>query len=386
MKLGHEKRNSEEYESPMKHLIAACSRRSRLVAVTVFFAMAASSALAKDYLITALHSNALVLVDVKARKVERTYPLPSAPGNTPATLVISPDGKIVYVQHNRWESVSGIDLDTGKEVFRADLSSRGLRAKSTFAMDISPDGKEIAVFVDPVKLLPGEYVVQDTYIAVFDTASGLAAKPLRSFPAPRRTTLLGYSPDGSRLYVMGWDILVLDPKDGRVIGKHPVRTWDRKNVGEPDTLAVWPLWHASNVYSFPYGVALTDKAPNAPDAMKSGIYTLDLASDKAAYKEFENASVVLFSSVINPVRRQEAYSVYTTLSKIDLDQGKLLQRIDLEHTYYVAQVSRDGRELYLGGAGATIAFYDTASFERLGTVRMPGDADQATATMRYFSR
>lgn len=361
-------------------------RRALWAGVTMAMAIAASGASAKDYLLTSLHSNSLVLIDAKARKVEKTYPLPSAPGNTPATVVPSPDGKIAYVLHNRWETVSGIDLDSGKEVFRADLSQKGLRAKSTFAVDVSPDGKEIAIFVLPVKMLSGEYQVQDTYIAVYDTAGGLAAKPIRTFPAPRRTTLLAYSPDSSRLYAMGWDIIVMDPKNGKVIGKHLVRHWQRKNFGEPDTLAVWPLWGASNVYTFPYGVPRTDRKPDAPDAMKAGIYTLDLATDKASYKEFENASVVLFSAAINPVRRKEAYSVYTTLSKIDIDKGKLLKRIDLEQTYYVVQVSRDGKELYLGGAGPTIAIYDTATFKRLGTVQMPGGSDQATATMRYFTR
>lgn len=370
----------------IKLMYRANWRQVLLCGMTFVVVVTMDAVFAKDYLITSLHSNMLVLVDVKARKVERTYVLPSAPGNTPATLVMSPNGKVAYVLHNRWETVSGIDLDTGNEVFRADLSSKGVRAKSTFALDVSPDGKEIAIFVDPVKLLSSEYVVQDTYIAVYDTAGGLGAKPLRTFPAPRRTTLLAYSPDGSRLYAMSWDILVMDPKDGRVVGKHPVRNWERKNFGEPDTLAVWPLWHASNVYSFPYGVMRTDKKLDASDAMKSGIFTLDLANDEVAYKEFENSSVVLFSSVINPVRRKEVYSVYTTLSKIDIDKGKLLKRVDLEQTYYVVQVSRDGKELYLGGAGPTIAIFDTLTLKRLGTIRMPADSDQATATMRFFSR
>jgi len=370
----------------MKLMTSAYWRRALWAAVTTIFAVATSGAAAKEYLVTSLHSNTMVLVDAKARKVEKTFPLPSAPGNTPATLVPSPDGKVIYVLHNRWETVSGIDLDSGKEVFRADLSQKGLRAKSTFAFAVSPDGKEIAIFVLPVKLLSGEYQVQDTYIAVYDASAGLAAKPIRTFPAPRRTTLMGYSPDGTRLYVMSWDIIVMDPKDGRVIGKHLVRHWERKNFGEPDTLAVWPLWGSSNVYTFPYGAPRTDRKPDAPDAMKSGIYTLDMATDKSSYKEFENSSVVLFSAAINPVRRKEAYSVYTTLSRIDIDKGKLLKRIDLEQTYYVVQVSNDGKELYLGGAGSTIAIHDSTTLKRLGTVQLPGGADQATATMRYFTR
>lgn len=370
----------------MKATFSAAFRLIRVAALAVCGVAAAGTVSAKDYLVTALHSNKLVFIDVAARKIDRVYPLPnSRPGNTPGTLVVSPDGKTVYILHNHWETVSGIDVDSGKEVFRADLSSPGIRGKSTFAFDISPDGKEVAIYIDPVKILPGEYQVQDTYIAIYDAAAGIGAKPLRTFPAPRRTTLLAYSTDGSRLYAMSWDVVTLDPKTGKVIGGHPIRTWGRKNLGEPDALAVWPLWDASKVLSFPYVVARTDRKPEAPDALKSGIYTLDLATDKVAYKEFENTSVVLFSSTVNPVRRNEVYTVYATLSRIDTRKGKLLKRVDLDQTFYNVNVSRDGKELYLGGAGPLVAFYDATTLKQLQTIRMPDGADQATASMRYFS-
>ncbi|TRZ55857.1 MAG: quinohemoprotein amine dehydrogenase subunit beta [Rhodocyclaceae bacterium] len=347
---------------------------------------AAVPASAKDYLVTALHSNKLVFIDIAARKVDKVYPLPnSRPGNTPGTLVVSPDGKTVYILHNHWETVSGIDVDSGKEVFRANLSVPDIRGKSTFAFDVSPDGKEVAIYIDPVKMLKGEYQVQDTYIAIYDAAAGIGAKPLRSFPAPRRTTLLAYSTDGNRLYAMSWDAVIMDPKTGTVVGKHLIRNWGRRNLGEPDALAVWPLWDATKILSFPYVVARTDRKPDAPDAMKSGIYTLDLATDKVAYKEFENTSVVLFSSTVNPVRRDEVYTVYSTLSRIDIRKGKLLKRVDLEQTFYNVNVSRDGKELYIGGAGPMVAFYDATTLKHLQTIRMPDDSDQATASMRYFS-
>ena len=359
---------------------------SRCALLFAGLALLGGTAGAKDYLVTATHANKMVFIDVAARKVDKVYPLPnSRSGNTPSTLVVSPDGKTVYIVHNHWETVSGIDVDSGREVFRTELSGGGIRGKATFAVDISPDGKELAIYVDPVKILAGEYQVQDTYVAIYDTAAGIGAKPLRTFPAPRRTTLLGYSTDGSKLYALSWDMVVLDPKSGKEIGRHPIRHWGRKNIGEPDALTVWPLWDASRVLSFPYVVARTDRKPDAPDALLSGIYQLDLTTGKASYKEFENTSVVLFSSTVNPVRRDEAYTVYSTLSHVDTKKGKLIKRVDLEQTFYNVNVSRDGKELYLGGAGPLVAFYDASSLARLATIRMPDDADQATSAMRYFS-
>ena len=358
-----------------------------LAALAAAGLLASGIASAKDYLVTALHSNKLVLIDIAARKVDKVYPLPnSRPGNTPATVIPSPDGKTVYVLHNHWETVSGIDVDTGTEVFRAELSQPGIRGKTPFAMDLSPDGKELAVYVMPVKMLAGEYQVQDNYIAFYDPAAGVNAKPQRSFPAPRRTTMLAYSKDGTKLYAASWDINILDPKTGKLLGKHPLRNWNRKNFGEPDTLSFWPQWDASQVLSFPYVVARTDRKPEAPDAMKSGIYRLDLKTDKISWKEFENTSVVLFSSTVNPVRRNEVYTVYSTLSRVDSDKGKLLKRIDLPQTFYNINVSTDGKELYVGGAGHLVGIYDSTTLQQIAMIRMPDDSDQATATMRYFKR
>lgn len=349
--------------------------------------LAAGAAAAKDYLVTGVRPGKLVVIDAEARKVVHTHTLPnSSPANGPATILISPDKRIAYVLHNRWESISGIDLDSGAEVFRADLGEPGVRMKSTLAIGLSPNGKELAVHVSPVKLLPGEYQVQDPFIAIYDTAAGVGARPVRTLPASRRTTSLFYSLDGSRLYAMSWDLLVLDPRDGRVVGKHPIRNWGREHFGEPDALTLWPQWGAANVFSFPYFVARTDKKAGDPAALQAGIFTIDLATDKVVYKEFENAAVVLFSSAVNPARRDEVFAVYTQLSKIDLKAGKLAKRIDLDHTYYAIGVATNGKEVYTAGAGGDIGVYDTKTLKRLARIEMPGRADQSAAALQVVSR
>ena len=136
---------------------------------------AAAEADAKDYLLTGVKPDKLVLVDPAARKVERVYDIPEA-GPGPVTIAPSPDGKVAYVLANRWESISGIDLDSGEEVFRADLSGGDERVKAIFGMDVSPDGKTLAVYESPVRLYLGEYEVQPTRISFFDTSAGKGAK------------------------------------------------------------------------------------------------------------------------------------------------------------------------------------------------------------------
>lgn len=342
-------------------------------------------AAAKDYLVTAARPDLVVVADPAERKVIKAFHIPNTSmGNSPGALAVSKNGKVAYVIHNRWESVSGIDLESGKEVFRADLSSSGIRAKAPYAIDVTPDGKELAVFVNPTQLLPGEYNVMDPYIAVFDTSSGLQAQPVRKLKVPRRVSSLIYSPDASRLYAFSWDMLVLDPKTGKQIGQHPWRSWKRAGFGEPDTLAIWPQFEQAGEFATPYYINHT--GADGKTVQKAGVWSLDLAKDSVRFHEFEDASVVLFSSVINPVRRNEAYTVYTQLTKTDIETGKLIKRIDLDHTYYTVNVSSDGKELYVGGTIDDIAVYDSQTLEKKGQIMIPGGGDQVLTSLRVVQR
>jgi quinohemoprotein amine dehydrogenase beta subunit len=345
----------------------------------------AAPGLAKDYLLTAAKPDKLVIVDPAARKVEKTCTIPD-PGTGVLTIVPSPDASSAYMIVNHWESVAGIDLDSCEQVFRADFSAGDERVKATFGMDISPDGSELFVFQSPVRLLPGEYQVQPTRIAVYDTSAGVGAEPVRTFEAPRRTAVLAISDDGTKLYAVSWDIYVLDPQTGEITDTLPLRNWDRPNYAEPDVLGVWPQWDATGIYTNPYFAVRTDLDPSDAAAYKTGLMSLDLKTGAFDIKDFEDTSVIIFSTVVNPVRPEEVYGVYTTLSKIDRAQGAVLDRIDLDHTYYSVNVASDGSEVYVGGTMSDIAVYDAESFEQLGRIEMPGGADQALASLRLIQR
>lgn len=361
--------------------------RSVLYAATIALGLGFYSqlSLAKDYLVTAARPNLIIVADAEQRKVINTFKIPNTSmGNSPGALAVSKDGKTVYVIHNRWESVSGIDLESGKEVFRADLSSGGVRGKAPYAIDVSPDGKELAVYVTQTELLPGEYKINDPFIAIFDTASGLSAQPVRKLKSPRRVTSLMYSPDYKRLYAFSWDMLVLDPKTGEQIGQHPWRSWKRSKFGEPDTLAIWPQFEQASEFATPYYINYQNKDKSI--TQRAGIWSLDMIHDKVRFSEFEDAKIVLFSTVINPVRRNEAYTVYTQLTKTDVDTGKLIKRIDLDHTYYNVNVSSDGKELYIGGTIDDIAVYDSQTLDLKGKIKIPGGGDQVLTSLRIVQR
>lgn len=347
--------------------------------------LVAAPAAAADWILAAAKPDKLIVIDAGARKVVNEITIPkAAPGL--GTIVPSPDGKVAYAQIAGYSAVSGVDLESGKEVFRADFGEPGVRVHSIFAMDVTPDGKELFVYQTPVKLLRDRYEVLDTRIAVYRTADGVGAKPVRFLPAPRRIAILGFSPDGTKLYALSWDLHVLDPKTGEVLETHGVRHWKKPDFGEPDVLAAWPLWEQTDVFATPYFVGRTDLEPTDPGAFRTGLLTVDLASGKFAMDEFEDTSVVIFSSVVNPVRPEEVYMAYTTLTKLDREKDEIVKRIELDHTYYAINVSSDGKEIYLGGTMDDVAVYSTETLERLATIKIPGGVDQAISPIRVVRR
>lgn len=343
---------------------------------------AAGTAAAKDYLLTGVKPDKLVVVDVKARKVAKTYTVPNAnPGLV--TITPSPDGRIAYTIVNKWESVSGIDIDTGKQVFRAELSSETERVKAMFGMDVAPDGKQLVVYESPVKLNKGDFVVQPTRISFYDAATG---KKVRSIPAPRQITILMYAKDGSKLYGLGRALYVIDPKDGKVMKEHKTQGWTRPNMSPPDILSVWSQWGQTGVFSTPYYAVRTDKKPDDPTAYITGVLTLDLKTGAFAVKDVENTDVFYFSSVVSPSNPNHVFGVYNNLTKLDIKAGKPLGRVDLDHSYYAVNISSDGKEVYVGGTMSDIAVYDTATLKKIGSIAMPAGANMAIASIRMVRR
>lgn len=338
----------------------------------------------KEYLVTANKPNSIHVIDTETHQVIKSFPIPG--DGAPGTMAVSPDGDVAYVITNRMESIVGINLDTGEQVFRADASYDNVRVKHMFAMTLSRDGSEIFSFQSPVRILPGEFQVMDTQIAVYKTDAGVDAKPVRVFPAPRQIALLAPSTDGKVIYGLGPSVFGFDAETGEIVSTHPLREWGRPNYGVPDILAAWPHYEASDILTTPYFVPRTDKSPGDPEAFKTGLVALDLKTGEVTTEDFENTSVLIFSSVQNPVRKNEAYGVYTQLTKIDRDAHVVSKRIDMDHTYYAINVSLDGNTLYIGGTMDDVVAHDATTLERIWQVKLPGGGDQGLTSLRVFRR
>jgi quinohemoprotein amine dehydrogenase beta subunit len=351
-----------------------------LATTTVAFALmgaTAPAARAGDLLITAAKPDRLYVIDAATRSVRSQFRIPDA-GNGVATIVMSPNGRIAYALVDKMERIVGIDVHTGKTVFRAELSQSGERVKDFFGFTLTPDGRELIAYELPVLLKPSEYVVEEPRFAVFRTSAGLGAKPVRSFPAPRRVHMLLMRPSGQSFYAIGFDVYEYDVHSGKLLGTRGIIHWDLPGHSQPDLLAFWPVSEPTGVFTSPISSEAKTATGSEP---RGGLMLLDLASGALRFQDFESVATVIFSSVLAPDRKF-AYGAYTTLSKIDVEKGALAQRVDLDHTFYSINVATDGHELYLGGAMCDVAFYDPATLAKRALIKLPGCGDQALSSLR----
>ena len=338
-----------------------------------------------EYLVTGNKPGYIHILDMKQQKVVRSLKIPGA-RHTVFSFTPSPDGRIIYALTNGMKSLVGLDSDSGKQVFRADFGEGDIRRQAFFAFDISRDGRELYVYQLSSRMMLSEYRELPTRIAVYDTSAGLHARPVRTFEAPRRIHMLMKSVDDKWLYAVGFDIYKMNPETGKIVETLPLRNWKLKNRSLPDVLDFWPLWDQTDIFSTPVYSVKTDKAADDPAAYKTGLLTLDLKSGKYQINDFENTSVLIFSTVISPDGKQ-AFGTYTQLSRIDLKQHKLTGRIDQDHTYYAVNISGDGKQVYVGGAACDVATYDAASLKKTGQIFLPeGCGDQSTASLRMIHR
>jgi len=344
--------------------------------------MASGLVQAKDMILTAVKPNRIIIVDPDSMKIAREIEVKDA-GPTISTVVPSRDGKSVFISGHRFESIIKIDLDSGKELMRIELSDKSVKVKAMFGMDVSPDDSTVAVYENPVATLKSEYRVLPTRISLYNANTG--ALKARS-DAPRQITVLAYSGDGSRLYGMGRALHIFDGKTGSKIGEHKTQEWGRANFYPPDILSVWQQWESAGMFTTPYYAARSDMDLADPAAYWTGILRLDLDTGQFNMIDVENTDVFYFSSAAHPKNKNIVYAAYNNLTKLDAGSGKPLKRVDLPHSYYATNITTDGKKVIIGGAMGDIRIFDSETLQELGTIDMPGGANMGLANLRVFQQ
>src|SRR5581483_6748551 len=283
-------------------------------------------------------------------------------GRLPKELIPSPDGVHVYVTSEARHYIEVINLTTRKVEDTIELATPGTRL-NIFGLAVSRKGDRLFAHVKQIKLLPDEFKVLPPEIWSIDIRTHEHKKILQM---PEGVVALLAPKDENRLVVWGRDIYYIDLAQGRIVDTVPLATRNTPSQGPVDTLPFFIQYEQSGILSVPY-------YSHDPITNKDvfGMANLDVDTGKFELIEL-GTPIPLYSSVVSPDRKR-AYMVMNQLVVVDLEQRKIIAVRDLERTKYVANITRDGKKLYLPSAGAFVDVYDTASLKLIKRFPMPGD-------------
>lgn len=359
-----------------------------LIALLAGAASSRSTLEAKEYILVGSYGNQLYLIDPIALQVADTYQIPG-PGPAPTEIAASPDGRVAYAVTNQWQSVSGISLDSGKQVFRADLSSGEVRAHSMFGLEVSPDGKWLYVVEQRYRALADRYEVMEPVIAVYRTDAVPAARPVRLIPTPRQIQHLAVSRDGRTLFAQGIDLYAIDVASGAVRQTYPIANWRRPGYGPADSIAwLGEQLNGSQIYAMPFYADRRghDAGGTAPDV---GILTANLRSGAVSLDMIGNSTQApdLVSASVDPADPNEVIGLGEELVKLDLRNRRVTSRAPTSGIrFYVVAVSRDGTRVYTAGGVCRVGIYRTRDFSEMGLVELPHCATMGQTSLRLLDR
>ncbi len=357
-------------------LLAGCSTVSPSTTATT------AATTPHEYLLTVTRPNDLHVIDMETNKVVRSCDIPGSFGGQ---IALSPDNRIAYILSNGMENVYGFNIESCDLVFSAFQSSTNIKVKTFVSISVSSDGKELYTVQNPVKLLKDEFRVMPPVLAVFNTADGINAKPVRTFPVDRRITTIAAAANGE-VFLGGGDLKAINPKTGKVRMVNALQSENRPGWLTPDAFAMFNLGEQANEYILPYVTAeFTDDSMNFETAAWWwGMNRVDLATGESERMEFAPFEFIIFNVVADPNDKNIVYGAFNTLSKHDVKNKTVLGVKNLDHTYYNINISGDSKRLYIGGTSSDISIHDPDSLDKIGSIQLSGDmstADLRVATL-----
>lgn len=311
-----------------------------------------------DLMVMGIHPHALVVFDTSKDEVVAEIPVH---GRAPKEIECSPDGRHLYVTTEGRSQIEVVDFVNRKVEDVIRLAPDGYKYV-IYGTALSPDGNVLYVHVKPVRLLADEYRAEAPEILAYDLKTHKSRKVAEM---PEGVASLIAVGDGKRLIAWGRDLYFVDIAAGKIVDTFTLETPGSAH-GPLDSLPLFAQFEQSGIFSLPY---YTANSLNGRALM--GLVNIDVATGKTDLVELGPA-VPLFSAVVSPDRKK-AYAVMNQLVAVDLDGRRVTNIIELDRTKYVTNISRDGRKLYVSGAGPFMDIYDTQTLKQIKKIDLSGD-------------
>jgi hypothetical protein len=331
----------------------------RLQLAVALLVAALASAQEPELYVLGVHPHGIVIFDGARNEIVGQI---QTRGRAPKELIPSPDGKFVYVTSDGRAKLEVINLETRSVDRVLEITPPGYRL-TIFGVVLNGKGDRLYVHVKPVRELIDRYIVDPPQIWSVDVATG---KTQKIAEVPQGVAALVLTKDERQLIAWGRDLYYIDLATQRISATFPLMNPASPTAGALNTLALFIQFERSGIFSIPY---YTKDPITSKDLM--GLVNLDVNNGQVNVVEL-GSPIPLYSAVVSPDRKR-AYAVMNQLLAIDLEQKRIAQITDLERTRYVANISRDGKRLFVSGASPFIHVYDTATLQLVKTIELPGD-------------
>lgn len=321
----------------------------------------------KDLILQGMIHNTINLLDGDKDEVVGTV---STRGKKVTAIVWDPkDPDKVFCVTDWSRQIEQVDLKERKVTRVLRPGAKGV-AFRIFDIEINPaDTNLLYALSMRQRWLPDDIVDMPPAVLVYDLAAGTIVKEIE---IPRGCTNIIFGSDGSEFYLTGRDVYVYDAKTGKQVNllglAHPTTT----GVDPQIVLNIWKPYEMSGLTMVLCGGLST--ANNVPYL---GYFTIDVRkkSTEGSMKLVTDIAPLynMFSGVVSPDRKFY-YIVMNKLEKRDLATNRLIATAEVDKTYYSANISSDGKKVYLGGGGDSILVYDTETMKLLKKIDTPGDA------------
>jgi DNA-binding beta-propeller fold protein YncE len=306
-----------------------------------------------------IHPHAVVLLDGGKDAIVAEI---QTTGRNPKEIVPSPDGKFLYVTSDGRAKLEMLNVQTRRVEKVFDITPADYHL-TIFGVAVTSRGDLLYIHVRPVRMLPDELRVEPAQIWSVDVKSGQKKKIME---VPQGVMTLALTSDDRQLIAWGRDLYYIDPAQGRITDTYPLMSRTLPDKGPVNTLAAFVQYERSDILSLPY---YTTDPITHKDSF--GLADLDLVTGKLDLMEL-GPPVPLYSAVVSPDRKH-AYALMLQLVAVDRTQRQVERMVDLERTRYVANISRDGKKLYVSGASPYIHVYDTTTLKLTKTIDLSGD-------------
>lgn len=356
----------------------------------------AGPALADTLWVTTLE--AVVGLNPDTLEVKRTIPLSKEIAGS-LSFLPAPDNRTAYILSGGREVVSTVDLKEGKVLGSWSLSERmspepdatKVARARIFGLALDGAGKRLLGNVVTSRLSGAnaaqleKLTLDRPHLALLDAQTGKRLATIAD--VPWAVSMLAPMQDPAhpnRFLVIGPDLDIID-LDRLPTGKAPVRaTFSQlvvkhiplreQTVAGQGPLVILVEWFhpepSRGLGSMPYYT--TDPIVRHDQI---GLITFDTVT--GAVDEFElgppQGPQYAFATVVSPDRKK-AYTVFNQLHEVDLEKRRITRIRDLPYTYYGANMSPDGKHLYIFSGGARMTMIDPVTLDPVKETILPSEA------------